>query len=410
MATPFGIYVNDRRVTGATASTEFMTVFRDETLESYTMSAEERWGAEASYPNGPETFYRYIERAEVLADRLEAMGYGRTWAMRALDEAILERREPERYRTHLNDFDFRHPKKYSASQWMAEFRQQMQRGGAGGRSLQWLVELVETVEDLALLSLVCNAMPDAQIRFEVTWFVERRSDGYLDALCARRRETLWRRSARHSPVVVLTEGKTDAEFLSAALGILLPHLLGLIRFMDYEPKPEGGASALTRMVRAFASAGVANRTIALFDNDVVGRQEVQRLQKDSTIPRSIRPMSYPDLNLARSYPTQGLPVVDGVPTSQLVDVNGLAAWIELYLGTDVLTGPDGTLMPVRWNSLMGGTGQCQGKLVDKHELHRRFRAKVEVAERDPSAVAGQDWAGLVSIFDDIRAAISEMSE
>jgi hypothetical protein len=125
----------------------------------------------------------------------------------------------------------------------------------------------------------------------------------LDALCRRLREGLWQRSARHSPVVVLAEGKTDAEFLSAALRILFPHLVGLIRFMDYASKPEGSASALTRMVRAFASAGVANRTIALFDNDLAGRQELERLQKDTTIPRSIRAMSYPDVDVARSYPT-----------------------------------------------------------------------------------------------------------
>jgi hypothetical protein len=77
----------------------------------------------------------------------------------------------------------------------------------------------------------------------------------------------------------------------------------------------------------------------------------------------------------------------------------------------VLTGPDGTLVPVRWTSLVGETGHYQGKLInrDKHELHRRFRAKVEVAESDPSALAGQDWAGLGSILDAIRATIAEMS-
>lgn len=99
------------------------------------------------------------------------------------------------------------------------------------------------------------------------------------------------------------------------------------------------------MVRAFASAGVANRTIALFDNDLVGRQEVRRLQKDTTIPGSIRPMSYPDVDIALSYPTQGLSLAEGTPTRP-VDVNGLVASIELYLGIDILTGPDGALMPI----------------------------------------------------------------
>ena len=134
------------------------------------MSAEDRWGPEASVSDPPETLYRYTERAQVLADRLEAMGYGLTWAMRALDEAILQRREPQSYRG--TDSDFRYPKEYSTLQWMAQFRQQMQPGGADFRSLMWLTELLETVEVLALLSLVCNAVPDARIRIEVTHFVE----------------------------------------------------------------------------------------------------------------------------------------------------------------------------------------------------------------------------------------------
>ena len=67
-----------------------MTAFRDETLEAYTVSAEDRWGYEASPYDEPETLYRYVEHAQILADRLETMGYGLKWAMRVLDDAILE--------------------------------------------------------------------------------------------------------------------------------------------------------------------------------------------------------------------------------------------------------------------------------------------------------------------------------
>jgi hypothetical protein len=43
-------------------------------------------------------------------------------------------------------------------------------------------------------------------------------------------------------MIVLTEGKTDAEFLGAALTLLYPHLTDLVRFLDYERRPEGGSA------------------------------------------------------------------------------------------------------------------------------------------------------------------------
>jgi hypothetical protein len=74
-------------------------------------------------------------------------------------------------------------------------------------------------------------------------------------------------AACHAPVVVLTEGVTDAEFLSSALAVLYPHLTDLVRFLDYDRKPEGSASAVLRAARAFDAAGIANPVVAVFDND-----------------------------------------------------------------------------------------------------------------------------------------------
>ena len=45
-------------------------------------------GQRSHASDGPETLYRYIEHSQILADRLEAMGYGLIWAMRTLDQAI----------------------------------------------------------------------------------------------------------------------------------------------------------------------------------------------------------------------------------------------------------------------------------------------------------------------------------
>jgi hypothetical protein len=36
----------------------------------------------------------------------------------------------------------------------------------------------------------------------------------------------------HAPLIVLTEGTTDAEFRRMAFAVLYPHLTDLVRFLD----------------------------------------------------------------------------------------------------------------------------------------------------------------------------------
>src|SRR5207302_6625534 len=123
------------------------------------------------------------------------------------------------------------------------------------------------------------------------------------------------------PLIVLTEGRTDAEFIAAAVKIFYPHLADVMRFPDFGIKPEGGVSAVVRNVKAFAAAGVANRTVAVLDNDSAAADGI-RHHKDVTLPDNIRVMRYPDLDLARQYPTLGPPTIDSRYESPAVaDVN-----------------------------------------------------------------------------------------
>src|SRR6266511_2600045 len=165
----------------------------------------------------------------------------------------------------------------------------------------------------------------------------------------------------------LTEGRTDAQFLSAALTLLYPHLTDLVSFLDYDHKAEGGAGALVRMVKSFAAAGIANRVVALFDNDTAAADALRALDT-SKLPNHVRVLRYPNTSLAAAYPTVGPPTLDAPHgTLAYADVNGLAGSIELYLGRDVLTRPDGHLRPVRWRSLVAGSRAYQGEVTDKHE-------------------------------------------
>jgi hypothetical protein len=208
-----------------------------------------------------------------------------------------------------------------------------------------------------------------------------------------------RAAATYVPAIILTEGKTDAEFLQVALEVLYPHLTDLIRFLDYEQRAEGSVSALLRNVRAFAAAGIVNRVIAVCDNDTAASDELRKLAK-SELPQHIRVIQYPDLDHARNYPTLGPPTTNHpMGSPDVANINGLACSIELYLGHDVLKIEDGSFRPVQWRAFIPGMAPYQGEIVGKREVHESFRAKASVARSSPEAVRDQDWEGLRLILD-----------
>ena len=141
----------------------------------------------------------------------------------------------------------------------------------------------------------------------------------------------------------------------------------MVRFLDYERKPEGGASAVLRAVRAFDAAGIANRVVAVLDNDTAAADTLRGYRQSGPSDR-IRVMQYPPINLAGQYPTLGPPTMRSPHASiELADVNGLAGSIELYLGRDVLTGQDGNLRPVQWTSFVAGMGRYHGEVTAKQD-------------------------------------------
>jgi hypothetical protein len=271
--------------------------------------------------------------------------------------------------------------------------------GTGGRS--WLLEELAGWDPRYALRAVLLAYPEADVIFaaaDIGAGPEQPQPAFLPsgAMAA-----VSARAGVYAPVVVLTEGRTDAGFLMAGLKVLRPHLTDLIRFLDYERKPEGGVGPLAGMVRAFAAAGIANRVVAVSGNDAAAAGAM-RVLGVPPLPPQIQVMRYPDLDLARAYPVLGPPAPEypgGTP--QAADVNGLAASIELYLGRDVLTGPDGTLRPVRWTARSSGAGRHQGQVTGKHAIQQAFRAKAKAALENPGQAGQQDWSGLRLIIDAI---------
>ncbi len=198
------------------------------------------------------------------------------------------------------------------------------------------------------------------------------------------------------PPVVLTEGKFDVEVLSAAIRVRRPHLVGFLRLPDFSTGLSGGASELCKLLRGFAATGIPNRVVGLFDNDAAGRDGARPL--GNTLPSNITFTFLSELDLARAYPTIG------PQGATLMDVNGFAVSMELFLGADVLT-VDGELLPIEWSNYVKHVGAYQGAVREKEGIQDRWRAKVAAAERDPAVVVTQDWSGIDLLLDHLIDAI-----
>lgn len=179
----------------------------------------------------------------------------------------------------------------------------------------------------------------------------------------------------YAPILVLTEGSSDSSILEQAMRVLCPSVAHRFSFMDFggnSNRAAGGAGELAKLIRAFAASGVANRVIALFDNDTAAA-EARRSLDESRLPRRFAVRSLPDVDLLRSYPTRG---PDG---EQCSDINGRAGSIELYLGEDVLRQSDGKLTPVQWKSYNTTLNAWQGQVDCKARLQECFRQKASAA-------------------------------
>lgn len=198
------------------------------------------------------------------------------------------------------------------------------------------------------------------------------------------------------PLLVVTEGVSDSTALSAAMEITHPHLIGFVNFMDFSYKAEGSAPNVAKTIRAMGAAGVPNRMVGIVDNDVAGLIELGKLA-DSPLPPNTRVIRYPDLAALRNYPTHsfgGSQLID-------VDINGSAASLELYFGSDVLTGDDGAQHPIRWTTYSEKLKKNQGSVDGKVDLQRKFMAKVEQQVARGQNAATGDWVGISAIIDEI---------
>jgi HEPN/Toprim N-terminal domain 1 len=255
----------------------------------------------------------------------------------------------------------------------------------------------------ALIRMACDAVDaDAVVEQDISALVD---GGYYDRdepVCTTSIAALVAAHPENAPRIILTEGPSDSRILGAALRLLYPHLADYYTFLDFEgTRAAGGASAVITSIKAFAAAGITNRMIALLDNDTAAR-EARRALRQIQLPVNIAVHHYPPLDALRSYPTLG-------PTGLAVlDVNGLAASIELYVGRDCLVDAAGQLRPVHWRGYNEALGEYHGEVTAKDQIQSAFFQKIQAATNNPAALAAGDWEGLHLILQSVFHAFDEV--
>lgn len=347
-------------------------------------------------------------RVGVLRERLDVLGVPPWSVASELERLAAERMEflvDFRQSDPIPDIDNEDAKEVAYltgltwDRWLEDLRaglaagQTVERWGQreSFRSASWLMSLWDDHDSRYQLRAVLEALPpDEQITFDLDDLFE---GGWLEPSVDpwdHAGELVAYASQGGLAPIVLTEGRFDVEVLTAALVLRRPHLVGYLKLPDFA-KNEGGAAALRQTVRAFAAAGIPNRVVALFDNDTAAR-DVIRAMDTSALPANLVVTRLPELDLARAYPTAG-------PQGEhVVDVNGLAGSIEMYLGLDVLT-LDGELQPVVWGGYVSRLRAYQGAISGKDRVQERFREKVAAATLRPEVMVDQDWSGLDLVLD-----------
>jgi hypothetical protein len=318
------------------------------------------WGEAYINAEGVYTFTGYRQTVKICRERLGIFGMNPKKAREDFNLARLYAEEYGEYEFPIQNTSFR--------QYFAQVKDilnnQVIDYGAGRATLRSALLHdalhVNGQTDAAFLFCLLSLLADDMIvEYDLSDIVE---GGWL--------KTTNIAPINHQKIIVLTEGKTDVEFIRDALKLLYPHLYPYYHFIDFnEYKVESSASALVKLVVSFSAANVQHPIVVLFDNDTTGIMEMKRLLRER-IPANIKVLPLPISKLASKYPTLG-------PTGiKKMNVNGLACGIEMYLGQDVLSDNNG-LVPILWRGYNDSEQKYQGEIQNKGDVQQRFREKLK---------------------------------
>lgn len=329
--------------------------------------------------------------------RLDVLGYTLSHARARFEESIKEAIEGGFIRTRSHQIAPTPLKTLSFERWVQGFRYVVKQGlhswgdhPAAPKSLanvvSWILYSEDTTYgfpdgDLLPLRVALDFFDDdVVVRVDLhDLFAGGWIDGRDDLVGAKEK------------VIVMTEGRSDASHLARAMNVLHPEMVDYFHFFDFGLKVNGGAPALVQLLKQFAAAGIKERVVAVFDNDSAARDAMRALNGVS-LPATYRVLRLPPSQLAASYPTLG---PTGVVT---MDVNELAASLELFFPPEVLRVSDGSLTPVHWRGYVDGVRAYQGDLLDKNGVQQRMTKLLDDVEQGRRKAYKVDFAGMKQVL------------
>ena len=93
-----------------------------------------------------------------------------------------------------------------------------------------------------------------------------------------------------------------------------------------------------------------------------------------------------------------------------MDVNGVAASIELYFGEDVLKLDGVNFTPVQWTGYEASVKQYQGEVLNKRLLQEAFKTKIDSVDINGDYSLDATWDPLRTIFKSIFSAFERKNE
>lgn len=379
---------------------------------------KDHWLDARPEPHDDLYFVFYEAPISVVRDRLEVLGYTLETALAVFEAGRTGEIQAIQRRGVAHDFqrtELEFLRALSVDRWLDTLRRMAEGEAATASSGRSTLppgprgaELngFPSPDSLAELRLAFEAVPDAErLVYDISDLVWAGYLGADDEIVGDEIIYAEDQAARHAKTIVLVEGRSDSWILDRSLRLLYPHLHEYFSFMNFDvARPPGGVGNLANLVRAFAAAGVANRIIALFDNDTAGHEAVRGLE-GLAIPQRYKTCTLPDTTLLRHYPTIG-------PSGmQVMDVNRLAGAIELYLGRDVLTQADGTLSPVQWTGYSARMGRYHGEVMDKERIKRAFLEKLAASEQQHGRLEDDErWVEMRGIIQMLLATFHEYDQ
>lgn len=322
----------------------------------------------------------YSTTAGALRRRLQLQGFSSEWICR-LSTAFFEDQREERH--GLASWEDRSALYPNSSAITAALTTRFGRAAGAGIPPDWQThprehflfekwgELREAFDDprFALALSLSRTRDSTQVKLDLTDLV---LGGWMTGAENPHGEARSRMAAvmaADGPVIVVTEGASDARRLQRSLEISAPDVANLFTFLDFDFKPPGGTDRVVSLTKGMAAAGVMNRIVAVLDNDIAGREAKAQLLK-LDLPIRVTAICLPEVPYAGSYPTLG-PSGCGME-----NVNGRAASMEFMFGEDILRDKAGVLAPVRWQAFNERFKDYQGHLgsSDKTDVGKRIDA------------------------------------